>query len=342
MRKILFDKDSYRGEIRTSDLICPAYGNNYIDIAFTQESQAIPDNVTIEIEGTTNSFTLPLRFSRLAPEQLDGCFFSLAWFRYYAPSHGIKSIELSVYADDVLVASVEYQLTAGRGEVEFGTPVDGYELGFIDDEVHFVSDIVVWAPTQCTKHWHEFEFLVFNCESRNGFLWLGDLNNAGADGTLEDNGFHIVHTSPQYGETFSFKNQGNEFVTFAKIPTPDGTCADIEIRITNRHGLRGAMGGKIIDASEGGDDVKSNFATITPYQGIHRHEKIGQKIQKEVFFDCGGDADLLSLLRDACVYGVVEWYDERTSQWLPCQVVDNSLDTDPFKEQSITLILQQL
>ena len=39
--------------------------------------------------------------------------------------------------------------------------------------------------------------------------------------------------------------------------------------------------GKIVDASEGGDDVKSNFAPVTPYNGIHRHEKIGQKIQKE-------------------------------------------------------------
>ena len=119
-------------------------------------------------------------------------------------------------------------------------------------------------------------------------------------------------------------------------------CYDIEIRITNRHGLRGVMGGKIIDTSEGGDDVKSNFDTITPYNGIFRHEKIGQKIQKEVYFDCEGDADLLGLLRDACVYGVAEWYDEHTEQWLPCKVVDNSLDTDPFKEQSITFILQQL
>jgi hypothetical protein len=126
------------------------------------------------------------------------------------------------------------------------------------------------------------------------------------------------------------------------MPIKENYCADIELRITNRHGLRGVIGGKIIDASEGGDDVKSNFDRVTQYNGIHRHNKIGQKIQKEVYFDCEGNADLLGLLRDACVYGVVEWYDERTAQWLPCEVTDNSLDTDPFKEQSITLILQQL
>ena len=340
MRTISFSKDTYRGEIRTSDLICPAYGNNYLDIAFTQESQEIPDKVTIEIEGTTNSFTLPLRFSRLAPEQLDGCFFSFAWFRYYAPSHGIKSIELSVYADDVLVANVKYQLTAGRGEL---TPRNGADrLDWDFDWMPFAEEIAIFCPSQATAHWDVVE--LFTLKNSAEFLeGEGDLSFK-----TKINNFPLslgfFQKKPIIGKNIievdiSAKNTKKQIAQF-NVNYND--CCDIEIRITNRYGLRGVIGGKMIDASEGGDDVKSNFGTITPYNGIFRHEKIGQKIQKEVYFDCEGDADLLGLLRDACVYGVCEWYDESTSQWLPCEVADNSLDTDPFKEQSITFILQQL
>ena len=122
----------------------------------------------------------------------------------------------------------------------------------------------------------------------------------------------------------------------------DATCADIELRITNRHGLRGAIGGKFIDATEGGESVQSNYSTFTQVGGVYEWRKKGAEIKKEVFFDFGGDADLLGLLRDACVYGQVEWYCEQSGEWLPCKVEQNSCDTDPFKEQSITLILQQL
>ena len=132
---------------------------HYIDIAFTQESQATPDNVTIQSSLGGISFTLPLYFSKLASDQLDGVFFNLEWFKYYAPKNGIKTLKLSVYANDVLIANVEYQLYAGHAEVEFGTPIDGLELGFDIDEVNFVNDIVVWAPTQYTRHFGNFEVL---------------------------------------------------------------------------------------------------------------------------------------------------------------------------------------
>ena len=339
MRTISFSKDTYRGEIRTSDLICPAFGNNYLDIAFTQESQKIPSKVTIEVEGTLLSFTLPLRFSQLAPEHLDGVMFSLNWFRYYAPSHGVEPLELSVYADDVLIAGIEYQLTAGREEVELPARTFTFNGRTMNER-----DFFRVCPTERTKHWSNVEMLANHDIAHYLLVYVG---NGHTESVINTNGIisvEYVATGSSFDNIFDLilvESNGDDGYVFHSA-IKENYCADIELRITNRHGLRGAIGGKIIDSSEGGDDVKSNFATVTPYNGIHRHEKIGQKIQKEVFFDCGGDADLLGLLRDACVYGVVEWYDERTAQWLPCEVADNSLDTDPFKEQSITFILQQL
>jgi hypothetical protein len=266
--------------------------------------------------------------------------FSLTWFRYYAPTNGTKVIELSVYADDTLLTTINYQLTAGREEIELPTRTFTFNGRTMNER-----DFFRVCPTERTKHWSNVEMLANHDLAYYLLVYFGnghtetECNGNGiisvehlATGSDFDNKFDLILIDTSNGDDgYIFHSTINE-----------NYCADIELRITNRHGLRGCIGGKIIDASEGGDDVKSNFAPVTPYHGINRHEKVGQKIQKEVFFDCGGDADLLGLLRDACVYGVCEWYDERTAQWLPCEVTDNSLDTDPYKEQSITLILQQL
>ena len=328
MRTISFNNSGYVGTIRTSGNICSAYGNNILEVTF---SGTIPSNATIEVEGTTLSFTLPVRSSKVL--------FSLNWFRYYAPSHGVEPLELSLYADDELVASIEYQLTAGREEIELPTRTFSFNGRTMTEQ-----DFFRVAPTERTRHWSSVELL---CKQNTDNYLLVYVGNGNTETEITTNGIievsHIEDGTPvdRFELILVDKATNDNDVVFSML-IKENYCADIELRITNRHGLRGVMGGKIVDSSEGGDDVKSNFATITPYQGINCHEKIGQKIQKEVFFDCGGDADLLGLLRDACVYGVCEWYDERTSQWLPCEVSDNSLDTDPFKEQSITLILQQL
>lgn len=330
MRTISFNNSGYVGTIRTSDNICSAYSNNTLEVEF-RANTTIPSNATIEVEGTTLSFTLPVRKSK--------ALFSLNWLRYYAPSHGIEPIELSLYADDELVASIEYQLTAGREEIELPTRTFTFNGRTMTEQ-----DFFRVCPTQRTKHWSSVELL---CKQNTANYLLVYMGNGNTETECNDNG--IIEVSHIEGGTHVDRfdlilvdNATNDNDVVFSMPINENYCADIELRITNRHGLRGVMGGKIIDSSEGGDDVKSNFAKNTPYHGINRHEKVGQKIQKEVFFDCGGDADLLGLLRDACVYGVCEWYDERTAQWLPCEVADNSIDTDPFKEQSITLILQQL
>lgn len=328
MREIGFNNSGYVGIIRTSDNICSAYGNNTLEVAF---SGTMPSNVTIEVEGTTLSFTLPVRNGKTL--------FSLNWFRYYAPSHGIEPLELSLYADDELVASIDYQLTAGREEIELPTRTFTFNGRTMNER-----DFFRVCPTERTRHWSSVELL---CKQNTDNYLLVYVGNGNTETEINTNG--IIDVSHIEGGTFAdnfdlilVDNATNENDVVFSMPINENYCADIEFRIINRHGLRGVIGGKIIDSSEGGDDVKSNFAKNTPYHGINRHNKIGQKIQKEVFFDCGGDADLLGLLRDACVYGVCEWYDERTAQWLPCEVADNSIDTDPFKEQSITLILQQL
>ena len=166
MRTIKFSKGTYRGEIRTSDLYTPAYGNNYLDIAFVQESQATPSNVTIKIEGKNVSLTLPVRFSRLASGQLDGCFFHLEWFKYYAPQFGTQAVDLTIYADSTIVASLKYHLTSKRGEVllnpktivmlDENENAEAYDRTVILDECYNV------ASTQFTKHWNELEMMVYS------------------------------------------------------------------------------------------------------------------------------------------------------------------------------------
>ena len=278
-------------------------------------------------------------FSKLASDQLDGVFFNLEWFKYYAPKNGIKTLKLSVYANDVLIANVEYQLYAGHAEVEFGTPIDGLELGFDIDEVNFVNDIVVWAPTQYTRHFGNFEVLALKPSNAMYNLQLSYVE-APTRITQVSVGYQdfIIRSGYTFNLYFNNENQTN----IAKIPTPDATCADIELRITNRHGLRGAIGGKLIDASEGGDDVKSNFNKVTPYAGIYEWSRKGATIKKEVGFNFEGDEGLLGLLRDACVYGNVEWYDERTEQWLPCRIEEKSIGNNAWDEQIVTIVLQEL
>ena len=106
--------------------------------------------------------------------------------------------------------------------------------------------------------------------------------------------------------------------------------------------MRGAIGGKLIDASEGGDNVKSNFNKVTPYAGIYEWSRKGATIKKEVGFNFEGDEGLLGLLRDGCVYGNVEWYDERTNQWLPCRLEEKSIGNNAWDEQIVTIVLQEL
>lgn len=336
MRDIAFNYNSiFIGLFHTSDKVTPAFGCNFLDVDFTKMSQQI---TSIRIELADLSISQPVTNSKINPSH-SGAYFNLEWLKYFAPKYGTADVELKVYFDNTLISTIPYILTAGRAEVEVKNTKDVMQWNY--DWWVFPHEIVVICPTQLTFHWSNLECLVLKNSAE---FWAGE---GEIDFTIQTRniilplGYSRISSNTTNIFTISNEQEGiNEQI--AIVVAQQNRCCDIEIRITNRHGLRGVMGGKIIDTSEGGDDIKSNFDTITPYAGIFHHEKIGQKIQKEVFFDCGGDADLLGLLRDACVYGVCEWHDNVTEQWLPCQVVDNSLDTNPFKEQSITFILQQL
>lgn len=338
MREISLNSNGYIGYIRTSDEVAPAFGNNFIDIEFVQES-LFPDNVTLKY--STLLISLPLHVSMLSPSHMDGVYFNLEWLKFYAPKSEAKNITIDIYADNTKIASVPFLLTAGRGEVEPNPEIyHGYED-------YFVNQHVMMSHTQITKHWNILEALGTSKEIKQSSQGVVATYRGFRGAGLKVNDeikakFHSLQLTED-GEVYVFYGSGSISGNIAKRNIKSNTCHDIEIRITDRYGLRGVMGGNVIDSSEGGDDVKYEFNNYSlPYRGVYQHQKIGQKIQKEVFFDCEGDKGLLSLLRDACVYGVCEWYDEVTSQWLPCEVVDSSLDTDPFKEQSITFILQQL
>lgn len=334
-----FENDAYRGEIRTSDLICPAFGNNYLDIAFVQESQVIPDNLTIVSSLGGIRITKPLYFSQLADDQLDGVFFNLEWFKYYAPKSGTRTLQLLIYDNNTRIASVKYQLYAGHAEVEL--PVRTFE---INSKTYNEGNLFRVAPTERTKHWSNVEMLAVHNLDYYLLVYAG---NGHTETEIDDNGIiEVSHiASGAFQDLFRVilvdYNEGDDGVAF-EMPIKENYCADIELRITNRHGLRGVIGGKIIDASEGGDDVKSNFNKVTPYAGIYEWSRKGATIKKEVGFNFEGDEGLLGLLRDACVYGNVEWYDERTEQWLPCRIEEKSIGNNAWDEQIITIVLQEL
>ena len=164
-----------------------------------------------------------------------------------------------------------------------------------------------------------------------------------ADMAMTDIGIHTINTERNLDMYVDVLNEDQQTQSYniARYNIKPASCYSIELRVTNRHGLRGVICGKIADASEGGDDIQSTFNKTIPYAGVSDWSKKGATIKKEVTFNFEGDTELLELLRDACVYGNVEWYDERTSQWLPCKVEDKSASLDPWKEQSITIVLQQ-
>ena len=330
MRKDVFNFQSgkYTGYINTADIVTSAYGNNYLDIEFN--STATPANITITYGEL--AITHPTTTSLVAPLK-KGVFFNLDWLKYYAPKHGIAEVSIGVQFDNISVRNVSYKLTAGREEIETNPLL----FAFNGSEL-IANSLAIIGATQFTPHWNVCEIL------RKREDVLAFYTGLGYSETETEIG--ITEISQNYGNdlnVYLVDNASQNLIGTLTSKIQHNDCPDIEIRITNRHGLRGVIGGKLIDVSEGGDNVKTKFTTLTQYNGIHNHQKNGQKIQKEVFFDCGGDFGLLELLRDACVYGVAEWYDEVTSKWLPCEVSDNSLDTtDAYKEQSITFILQEL
>lgn len=315
--------------IVTNDIISPAFGNNYI--VATQPSSAVNSPQKMTLKYGEVAISLPF----IKPTK-----FSLEWLKYYAPKNGTQEVNIEVYADDTILATIPYLLTAGHEEIE----VNGKTFYTGSDEKYFSDDIAVICPTQQTEHWRECEILIKKTPDKiaveSGVS--GDLFMV-ADIAMTDIGIHTINTERNLNMYVDVLNETQQTKSYniARYNIKPASCYSIELRVTNRHGLRGVICGKIADASEGGDDIQSTFNKTIPYAGVSDWSKKGATIKKEVTFNFEGDADLLGLLRDACVYGNAEWYDERTSQWLPCKIEDKSASLDAWKEQSITIVLQQ-
>lgn len=353
MRTFVVDNTNLgvRCRITTNDLVIPAYGRNFIDIEINSSSHVKPNTINVVLfDENEEVFTYSVLNNK--------CHISLDWLKYFAPKSGTRNIYLDLCINndieiDKTIKGIEFELTAGHGEVD--TRASASKIDWEFDWFPFAEEIAVICPTQKTRHNENAEVLVLK-NSAEFWAGEGEINfdltaftqkkgSTTPSAKSLNVGVNAVLIRGVDSLSVEMNNQGEGIrQSLGSCNITENTCHDIEFRITNRYGLRGVIGGKIIDVSEGGDDVKSNFNNYTlPYNGIYQHQKTGQKIQKEVGFDCGGDFGLLELLRDACVYGMCEWYDNVTGQWLPCQVVDNSLDTtDAFKEQSITFILQEL
>jgi hypothetical protein len=315
------------GKITTNDLLTFALDNNFIDIQFTRTDDILSRINNIILKCGTIEISHPISKSKLYSEY-PGTYFNLEWLKYFA-MEGQKSLNIEVYFDTMKMHTFEYRLIDGRNEVEFNSPkitIGGLEV--------YRNQYFIPCPTQLTKHNTTAEFIVATDKaiifSEN---MIGDATDyAVGVNQIEVNNFAVIYID----------NHNNAYEGYLPYNLQSRECADIELRITNRHGLRGVIGGKLIDVSEGGDDVKSNFNKVTPYAGIYEWSKKGATIKKEVGFNFEGDEGLLSLLRDGCVYGRVEWYDERTGQWLPCRIEEKSIGNNAWDEQIVTIVLQEL
>jgi hypothetical protein len=345
MREISFINPTnhiYRVKYRTTDLITEAYGKIFLDLDFSLMSgnSALKSTATITSEGLT--FTRELNENK--------CSFDLSWMKYFAPQHGTRDMSVKVLMNNFVAVTIVYKLTAGRGEVD----VKRKTFQNLAGEEYYTNEKAILARTMRTKHWDVVELLY-----KNGNVNIKDGESAYELRVSRANTLSIIIGDDDtgiYTTTLSTKDEvrlgyvratsdggSGRTIVVDEYNVIDATCADIELRITNRHGLRGAIGGKLVDASEGGSDVRTNYSNSTiPYAGVFSWCKEGSVIKKEVAFNFNGDADLLALLRDACVYGNVEWFDEKTQTWLPCKIEDKSVDNDPWKEQIITIVLQQL
>lgn len=320
------------------DTIISAYEKNVINITSPTSASSTPKFCKIIFE--SHEFNLP--FARPTT-------FNLAWLKYFAPKSGVREIALDVYADGVKLATIPFLLTAERGEIE----VPRKKFANLDGKEYFLTDKAILSHTQKTKHWNDVELLYKDGDIE---IQSGEVASLIAVSGCEYIELEVgsdkpyIYTAPITKEMvrlYAVRSRSvggsGRSVYLDKYIVQDATCADIELLITNRYGLRGAIGGKLVDASEGGSDVQANYSSSTiPYAGVFSWSKEGAVVKKEVAFNFNGDADLLALLRDACVYGNVEWFDENSQKWLPCKIEDKSVDNDPWKEQIITIVLQQL
>jgi hypothetical protein len=299
----------------TNDKLLPAFGNSFLRIQQTTSASAHPAKYTLKCEGY--EFTLPHDY------RVD---FDINWIRYFAEKGKTKNITIEVYANTTLIASVEYVLYYGYAEsLPTQTPI------VVNKQDVIREDYFIPCPTWGTKHWHTAEILVV----KEG---VGIENDYG-DYIEPEIGLYAFDLYSQSSVTID----NYYYEKYQPYNVKWIECDDLlELRITNRYGLRGAIAGKYRDVSEGGDADKTNSAIPRPYAGIYEWQKKGAKIKKEVAFNFEGDAEMLELLRDACIYGMCEFYDTKLNTWLPCKIEDNSIDNDAHKEQVVTIVLQEL
>lgn len=314
---------------RTTDIITEAFGKIFLDLDFTQMagSSELKSTATIISEGLT--FTQELHDNK--------CTFDLSWMKYFAPQSATRDVSVVVKMNNVVVTTIAYTLTAGRGEVEVLPNV----VDFFGEKLK-MSDFFHIGATQRTKHFSDIELLTKYNASDYLVVYVG---NGHTETEVETNQFiSIEHLQGGYDGEFQIilvRDKDNAVVHSKKLQ--DVTCADVELRITNKHGLRGAIGGKIIaNKTEGGDEQKTH-ADFTPIAGVWKYGRTTAEVKVDVAFYFDGDADLLELLRDGCVYGQVEWYCEQSGEWLPCLIEDNGIDSnDAYAEHIVTIKLQDL
>ena len=314
---------------RTTDIITEAFGKIFLDLDFTQMagSSELKSTATIISEGLT--FTQELHDNK--------CTFDLSWMKYFAPQSATRDVSVVVKMNNVVVTTIAYTLTAGRGEVEVLPNV----VDFFGEKLK-MADCFHIGATQRTKHFSDIELLTKYNASDYLVVYVG---NGHTETEVETNQFiSIEHLQGGYDGEFQIilvRDKDNAVVHSKKLQ--DVTCADVELRITNKHGLRGAIGGKIIaNKTEGGDEQKTH-ADFTPIAGVWKYGRTTAEVKVDVAFYFDGDADLLELLRDGCVYGQVEWYCEQSGEWLPCLIEDNGIDSnDAYAEHIVTIKLQDL
>lgn len=313
------------GSITTNDLATFVRDNNYIDVYFSKPYDRIK-NIIIKCEGI--EIAHPISVSRLKPNY-QGSFFDLEWMKHFAKL-GKKELLVEVFFDAQKMQDIRYRIIDGSFAIEFDPPKMKFNGQDVDRRKYLIP-----CPTQVTKHSSTAEFIVV---SSDVLVFSENMIGDATDYEVGVNEINIEDFSIIY-----IDNYNTAFEGFLPYNVPYNECTDIELRIKNKYGVRGVIGGKIIaNKTEGGDEQKTH-ADFTPIAGVWKYSRATAEVKVDVAFYFDGDADLLELLRDGCVYGQVEWYCEQSGEWLPCLIEDNGIDSnDAYAEHVVTIKLQDL
>ena len=138
----------YIVKYKTTDLITEAFGKIFLDIDLSQMANSGYNFTSVTIKSEGLSFTRELHENK--------CMFDLSWMKYFTPKCGTYPMSVVVRINNLDILSINYELTAGRGEVALRKK----KAKLIDDSEIFLDDYIIFGYYSSTKHFSDLEVLV--------------------------------------------------------------------------------------------------------------------------------------------------------------------------------------